>query len=524
MARILGLDIGAHSVKALRLESSFRGFEVRAFAQVKVEGEEGVKGALAALKEGGHLAGDQVVVALPGCAVATNLLTLPFADPRRIEATLAFEVESQLPYDLADVTFDSQILQTKNGKSDVLVGTARNEELAALLALLAQVGVDPRIVTSSALAYQPLLAQRSTASPGPSQLEGSEAIVDIGHERTSVCIAGPLGLESVRTFAGGGKDLTRAVANEFKVSLADAEAWKDNEGDVTLGPDTPPEVERAAGALLRALAPLLRELRATLRAHSARFRTPVARIHLTGGTARLKGLGAVVERELGVEVVQLDSTLRDAAGVIPPGSEATAALAFALAVRGHGAARAARFNLRKGTFAFKGDLTYLKGKASRMAIFAGVLAFLSAVFIWAQFRALSAREAAYDDVLCQMTAKSIGQCQKDYMVALSIMQGTRLPSASLPAYSALDLFNEVAVRAQAVQVKLEETEVQLDRVRLRGETESFEGVDQLVGALKGFKCFHDIKRGKVQKDKSGAKVLFDLDIRVQCEGAVKSES
>jgi general secretion pathway protein L len=524
MARILGLDIGARSVKALQLESSFRGFEVRAFAQAKVDPEGGVKAALAALKEGGHLAGDQIVVALPGCGVATHLLTLPFADPRRIEATLGFEVESQLPYDLADATLDSQILQTKDGKSDVLVGTARNEELTALLALLAQVGLDPRIVTTSALAYQPLLAQRSTGNPGPAPLEGSEAIVDIGHERTSVCIAGPSGLESARTFSGGGKELTRAVANEFKVSLADAEAWKDNEGDVTLGPDTPPEVERAAGALLRALSPLVRELRATLRAHSARFRTPVARIYLAGGTARLKGLGPVLARELGVEVLPLDPVPRDGSGVIPAGSEAIAAQAFALAVRGHGAARAARFNLRKGAFAFKGDLAYLKGKASRMAIFAGVLAFLSAMFIWAQRSALVAREAAYDGVLCQLTAKAIGQCQKDYTVALSIMKGKGSPTASLPAYSALDLFNELAVRAQAVKVKLEETEVQLDRVRLRGETESFEGVDQLVAALKGFKCFQEIKRGKVQKDKAGAKVLFDLDIRVLCEGAAKSET
>jgi general secretion pathway protein L len=44
-------------------------------------------------------------------------------------------------------------------------------------------------------------------------------------------------------------------------------------------------------------------------------------------------------------------------------------------------------------------------------------------------------------------------------------------------------------------------------------------VDQLVGALKGFKCFQEIKRGKVQKNKDGSKVTFDLDIRVQCESA-----
>jgi general secretion pathway protein L len=524
MARIVGLDIGARWVKALKLESSFRGFAVSGFAQVKVEGEGGVKAALASLRQGGHLAGDQVVVAVPGCAVATHLIAMPFADPRRIEATLGFEVEGQLPYDLAEVTYDWQVLQTKDGKSDVLVGTARNEELANLLALLAEVGVDPRVITTSALAYQPLLAQRLLGDARPAPDQGAEAILDIGHERTSICVTGPGGLEYARTFALGGKELTRAIANEFKVSFVDAEAWKDNEADVALGPDTPAEVERAAGALLRGLAPLLRELRATLRAHSARFRTPLARIYLAGGTAKLKGLDALLARELSVEVKRLEPVPPEGAQALGEGAHPGGALAFALAIRGHGAARAARFNLRKGAFAFKGDLDYLKGKASRLAAFAAVLTLLSAVLIWAQFRALSARESAYDSVLCQLTSKVLNQCQKDYLVALSILKGKSSPVASIPVYSALDLFSELAVRAQSVKVKLEETEVQLDRVRLRGETESFEGVDQLVGALKGFKCFQEIKRGKVQKDKSGAKVLFDLDIRVQCEGAGRTET
>lgn len=523
MARILGLDIGARSVKALLLESNLRGFVVRGFSEARLDGEGGLAAALASLQAEKHLTADQVVVALPGASVATHQLTLPFTDPRRIEATIAFEVEGQLPYDLTEAVFDYQILGNRDGKADILVGAVRREELEKLLATLTAAGVDPRVVTTSALAYQSLLAAGLTGYTGaPPRDDGAEAVVDIGHERTSVCVAHAGALEYARTFAAGGRELTRAIAAEFQVDLPNAEAWKDNEGDVAIGPDVPPENEKAAAALLRALAPIVREIRSTLRAHGARFHRPVSRIFLAGGTARLKGLGPLLSRELGAEVHLLDGVPRTDTP-IDAGREQVAAQAFALAMRGHGSARAGKFNLRKGEFAFKGDLDYLKGKVSRLAAFAAVLVVLSGVMVWSRFHVLGNAEKELDKTLCNTTQRVVGQCQKDYLVALSLLKGKGSVAASLPVYSAVDLFAELTARTQALRVKLDDMNVQLDRVQIHGESETFDMVDQLVSALKSFKCFQEIKRGKVQKNKEGTKVLFDLDIRVQCGESAKPE-
>lgn len=517
MARILGLDMGTRTVKALVLESSLRGFTLRGYHEAPVEEGTGLAGALASLRAGDQLAADQVVVAVPGASVATHLITLPFTDAKRIDSTIAFEVEAQLPYDLAEAVFDYHVLGVRDGKSDVLVSALRKEELTAFLQTLAAAGIDPRVVTTSALAYQALLAQALTGEPGaPPPGDAAEAIVDIGHTRTSVCIAHAGSLEYARTFAGGGADLTRVVASEFKVSLQDAEAWKNNEGDVTLEQGASPESEKAAAALLRGLTPIVREVRATLRAHAARFRRPVARIYLAGGTARLKGLGALLSRELCTEVRPLDPIPR-ANSPVPAGCEPLAAQAFALALRGHGAARAARFNLRKGDFAFKGDLDYLKGKTSRIVAFSAVLLVLTMLLVWSKLHVLGRTEAELDRTLCTTTQRVVGQCQKNYDVALSLLKGKGSPAASLPTYSSVDLLAEVTSRAGALKsMRFDDVSVQLDRVQLHGETESFDGVDQLVGALKGFKCFQETKRGKVQKSKDGSRVQFDLDIRVQC--------
>ena len=524
MARILGLDIGAFSVKALLVESNFRGFVVRSFAEAKIDPETGVKGALAQLNANRSLAADQVVVAPPGTQVATHLMALPFTDVRKIEQTLGFEVEGQLPYDISEVVYDYQVLSTRaDGKSELVVGVLKKDSLKELLATVQEAGVEPRTITTSALAYQSLLSANMTGDVGPAPVEGAEAIVDIGHERTSVCIGRRGGgIEYARSFQGGGKDLTRVISNEFKVSPADAQAWKENEGDITLEGATP-EQERAAGALLRGLAPVIREIRGTFRAHQAKFHRTVERVYLCGGTSRLRGLEGLLAKELGCAVQALDALPKEATQSLPPGTAALAAQGFALAMRGHGTVRAARFNLRRGEFEFKGDLDYLKGKVSRLAAFAAVLVVLSGALTWAQFYNLDQREKAFDKILCDTTQKVTGQCQKDYLVAISVLKGKGSPTALIPTYSALDLFAELTNRAEKQKVKLDEIEVQLQRIRLRGEVESFDGVDKLVDALKTFKCFKEVSKGKVQRTKDGSKVQFDLDINVVCPDQARAE-
>jgi general secretion pathway protein L len=151
--RILGLDVGANSVKAVLLEGTFRGYAVARTARVPLAGAgDGATlaarqaAAVRALLSEGGLGFDVAVVAFPGASVSSHLVTLPFIDPRRIEQTIGFEVEGQIPFDLADVAWDWQPLGTRDGKTDLLVAVVRKEELAALVGALGEAGVDPRAV------------------------------------------------------------------------------------------------------------------------------------------------------------------------------------------------------------------------------------------------------------------------------------------------------------------------------------------------------------------------------------------
>src|SRR5215813_4379411 len=214
MATVLGLDLGSYGIKGVLLDTSLRGYQLRACGQTpRPPGErlESLRQGLAEFFRSHPIRADQVVVALPGSSLVTHILTLPFIEAKKIEAALPFEVESQLPFDLSEAVFDYQVTARRDKQSDLIVGVARKDELRALLEVLKELNVDPRSVTHPAVEYQNLLLA------APQLFEGADggasvAVVDIGHERTTVAIGRPgSGLELGRTFTGGGGDITRAI-------------------------------------------------------------------------------------------------------------------------------------------------------------------------------------------------------------------------------------------------------------------------------------------------------------------------
>jgi general secretion pathway protein L len=517
MARVLGLDLGSHTVKAVLLETTLRGFQVKSYvtAPVPAEGDRvaRLEAALQQVIAAGPLAADNVVISVPGVSVATHSLALPFSDTKKVEAALAGEVADQLPFDLDEAVYDYQANETKTGDvkgAQVLVGVVRKEELAALLESLKKQKLDPRIVTHPGLALQNVLA----TLPADEQ---AVAIVDLGHERTSIAIGragGPV--DFARTFTGGGLALSKALSNEFKIPLAEAQSWKETHGAVgaeVVGPDA----ERAAGAFLRALQPVVRELRSSLKSYSARLKRPVSRILLCGGTAKLLGLAGQLEKDLGVPV-SVASLPPDAQGALGLNAGPEALQAWALALRGQATgAKAPRFNLRRGEFAFKSDFDFARDKLGQIAAFAVVLLVLLVASGIARNTILERREKAVDQILCDVTQRILGKCEKNFDIALNLLEGKESPTASVPKRSAVTLLAEVSQRIPADSpVTLDRVTVDLDRIELVCQAPSVKQMEDVISALKTYKCFKEISEGKVEKSKDGTKVSFRLDVKVEC--------
>src|SRR4051794_39557197 len=123
--RILGVDLGAYSVKVAVLETGFRKLVVTRVIERRVpdapppppptEGETApppspwLERALTAL---GHLLDDEglrdgtTYGALGGERVSLRVLRLPFTDARKIEQVLGFELESQILPSIDELVYD----------------------------------------------------------------------------------------------------------------------------------------------------------------------------------------------------------------------------------------------------------------------------------------------------------------------------------------------------------------------------------------------------------------------------------
>ncbi len=525
--RILGLDLGASAVKAVLLESTFRGYAVLDHAHVPVpEGSSGREaGAVRALVESRGWSFELAVVAFPGAGVSTSVVTLPFVDPRRIEQTVGFEVEGQIPFDLADVAWDWQPLGARDGKTDLLVAVARKDELAALLTALADAGIDPRAVLPPGTAYAALAAAGALAGPAAAEetapdVPPADAVVDIGHERTSVAVIAAGACEAARTFPFGTAHLARALARELAISEADGAALLAAEaGGPPLGPALAEKARdpRAADALRHALVPLVRELRATLRAWRARAGPrPLARLLVAGQMASLPGLTDVLAPEVEGTVAPLALT-GPAAEKIPASEAPALALALALALRGHLGARAGRLNLRRGDLAFTRDFEHVKGKVARLGLYAGLIVLLAIVSAGVKAFALSRQEAALDRALCDAETKIIGRCYPSFEEAQAVLRGRGTPGASLARVSGVELLAELSEKVPTgVPVRFDRIEITKDKLHLQGTTDAAENVDKIAASLKASRCFGDARSGGARRRASDNKFEFSIDASLTC--------
>ncbi|HEX9242014.1 MAG TPA: PilN domain-containing protein [Anaeromyxobacter sp.] len=538
--RILGLDLGASAVKAVLVETTFRGWSVIDHGRVPLgervggdplppsplpptppsprSGEGGVlerhAAAVRALLAERSWSFDGAVVAFPGAGVSTSVVTLPFTDLRRIEQTIGFEVEGQIPFDLADVAWDWQPLAAREGKTELLVAVARRADLGALLVALSGAGVDPSAVVPAGTAYaalalagalagasDPAPSAGSAVAPGAAEeppasgatpasaaaksLRPADVVVDVGWERTSVAILADGACEAARTFVFGGAQLARA-------------------GD---DPD----------ALRRALVPLAREVRATLRAWGARGGGRAAgRILLAGEAARHPAVADALRPEVEGAVAPL-ALAQPAADAIPAEEAPAFALALSLALRSHLGARAGRLNLRRGDLAFTRDFEHLRGRLTRLGVYAAFVLLVAVLSSGVKAFALARQEAALDRALCEAETKIVGKCFPNFEEAQAVLRGKGSVASTLPRVSAVELLAELAAKVpDAVPVRLDRIEITKDKLHLQGTTDAAENVDRIASGLKGSRCFADARSGGARRRANDGKFEFSIDASLTC--------
>lgn len=568
--RILGVDVGSWSVKAVLIESGFRSVRVEQAVELPlplppepnpesedpevVDLAERQMLALSELLADESLRADAQVAGFPGEHTAIRFMRLPFADTRRVDQIMEGELEDVVPFDLFEGLYDHQLLERNPlrgtpGTSLSLAAAARTADLARYLENLEEAGVDPKFLPVDVLGlynlYTHFLQDDGTRPQTPGTVEaprpepspdeeledeGGEVtplrpqgrlLVDIGHARTLVLAASDKGVAHARVIRVGGQDITSAIAKAYGLSWTDAENGKHADALLATArhPAANDEIQKLSDVVARGLSPLVRELRRTLANIRRERRVDITRIDLLGGGAQLQNLPHFLAEALSVPVGMGAAVEQNVEALIDDDRRPAFAGALAAALRASGDAPVTGIDLRKGPFAFAGGLQHLRSRVP--TIFAAVMTLLILLGAYGvlRARALGAREAEVNKEFCKITKEVIGReiCEPD--VALSVMRSppSELGSFKLPEVSAQGLLLELSDRVpEKLEIKLSELNITGDRIVVEGEGPNFEAVDRLVAAYSESTCLQNIQKDRLRKKAGGSGVEFQLKMKNGC--------
>lgn len=550
--RILGLDIGAWSVKGVVLESFFRGYRVIDAQEVVIPPgppEERRELRLRAVREllGGEPCSktELVVTALPGEQSTSRFIPLPYSDHRKVDATIVGELADLIPIDVDEAIVDHTILQkTADGGSVSFAIAVPKVDVSAHLELLSEAGVNPRFLSVDIAQLYNLYThflkedQSRAEEPGTPATEAStfiiaapdgpppaRVIVDIGHERTLVAACGENGLALVRVLRHGGRDVSKAIEAAFGVSLEEAEELKHTHGFVASSRQPPPSEaeERMSDAVRSGLHALVQDLRRTLLSVRTEKRVHVSRIDLLGGGSRIRNLSNHLAEELNVPCAMGLAAEQIVERQVEPARRPAFALALSLALRAAGDRAVSPIDLRREEFQFAGQLQSLRSRIPAILASGAVLGALLVANIWLSYYSASAREKALDQRFCQITNEAIGReiCEPKQALSVMAQPVSELGNVRTVERSALEIAAELSARipeevSGKPEFRIDEIDITPDRARITGETDTYDAVDQIVAEYSKDPCYSNIKKGQLRRKADGKGIEFQLSLRLEC--------
>ncbi len=510
--RILGLDLGSFALKAVEMRQTVRELEVVQLRSLALDDPSpSLPTEIREFLQLHDLPSSGAVVALAGDRVSSRRLAFPFRDRRKIGAAVPFELESQVPFDLDDFIVDWELVGEYRDRTDVAATLAPRNEVVLLLELLAEAGVEVRVVEAEGL----VLANLAVAF----ELPGPRLLADVGHRKTTLCLCIEGRPVASRTLALGGRALTEGVRKDRSLSDLEAERSKIEQG--IFGSSGRPESPTAVAVvdkLAREMLRLLGSAEELLDPGDEDLEPP--QIVLMGGSARLQDLDHYLSERIGVQTVKLPLP-RGAMGaaLLAGGDPVVFGPATALALRGSAQA-ISRMNFRKDDLAPRLDLRAVVREFRTTAVLAGLALVLGGMAVGSSAVLDERRAAAAEAQAMAIYAEAFGGNPPPGSPVSGMQSALRKAEKEAEtlgvfggSLSALDILTELSRRVPpALGVVFEELSIDRQVVQVKGHLPEFGSVDKLEKALRAAPLFHEITIGDITGDTRRGGTNFSIRI------------
>lgn len=521
MARhILGIDIGSYSVKAVLAKEKFGRFEFMRFIEKTINGNN-VQEIIASLLQEENLHPDMIVSSIPGNSVSIHYLTIPFSDETRIKQVLPYEVESITPFPIEDMIIDQFILSKMNGKapdggSSVVVALIKKDILRQYIENLKEAKIDPEIIELEPLSlYHTFIQWYKT--------EDTIGLLDIGGSRSNLCIVRKGKPALIRTFKRGGDQVTTAIMESPIMESPGIDFDEADKKKTILHPEESENEHILSEVIKKGLSPLVNELRQTLHAFEIQYDEPVSRIYLSGGGTLLHNIDQYLSEELGI-TIEFITPPQEELQRLPEdrGRISIFLTAIGLVLRGRPGRKAIGLNFRKGEYFHKKETKEIRGKLIYMGIALLVLIILAGTDFYMRYHY---RVIRYRDIKSGIRklyietfpgAKNIvDEVQQLKSAVEELKKKVVALGGGKEGISSIALLKAISEKIpEDIKVNIDDFLLDKSRIRIQGDTASFENVERIKRELEKIPFFKNVVVGdaKLAADQKRVKFRIIADI------------
>jgi type IV pilus assembly protein PilM len=337
---LVGVDIGSSSIKVCHLRDGRRGIEMIRLgyaalpAQTIVDGHVMNSGAvvesLSRIFHDAKIRSRDVAMSVSGQSVIIRKITVPMMTPAELAEQIQWEAEQHIPFDIKDVQIDYEVLRRRPeaGQMDLLLVAAKRDEIQDYAQLAREAKLKPQVVDIDAFTIQNVFEFSRGLPP-----DQTVALINVGASLSTLNIVARGVSTFTRDISNGGNTITEEIRKRLGISFEHAEAFKC--GRPEAGPPPAQVVQIIEGVIDSIAAEIQRSLDFYM---ATSGETEIARIFLTGGTAKIPILAQAIERRarIGVEVfspldrIAIDSGSVDSAAVTNLGAQLAVAIGLSM--------------------------------------------------------------------------------------------------------------------------------------------------------------------------------------------------
>ena len=306
--QLVGLDIGSSSVKAVELRKVKKGYELMHAGLEPLASDTVVDGAImdalsvadsiSKIFSDKKIKTKSVATSVSGHSVIVKKIALPAMSEEEMQESIQWEAEQHIPFDIADVNLDYQVLDSEGASSttDVLLVAVKKDKILNHTNVITQAGKVPVVVDIDAFAVQN--AFEVNYHPAPNV---TVALLNIGASIMNIVVTkGGTPLFS-RDVSVGGNQFTDALQKEMNLSFEEAEEVKKGKSfEGVHSENVALMIQSVSEVLLLEIQKTFDFFRATTVGEQ------LQRVYLSGGCAKVSGFVDLVQGRLNVPVEVLD--------------------------------------------------------------------------------------------------------------------------------------------------------------------------------------------------------------------------